>query len=311
MEHPKSTSLRCEPCSGFTLIELIAVMAVMALLAMTFFPARASSRTKAQSVRCLDNERQIIGGVAMFSHDHNDLLPPNPDDGTTVPGYTWCTGIAGIGGGAQFDPDILSDPKQCLIAPYLNTNASLFRCTADARTGLYDGAALYPNSPLKGTRVPAARTVSMSQAVGTIDPGFNSSGGHSGIPNLPVNGPWLTGSYRQNSSSTGPYRTYGKFSQMVIPVPAQLIVIAEESPFSINDASLAMSVNPLSSVWIDYPNTLHNNGCVVSLADGHVEFHKWAAPNLILTAAPFGAKHVLPTDPDWVWFTQRISSSLR
>jgi prepilin-type processing-associated H-X9-DG protein len=208
-----------------------------------------------------------------------------------------------IGGGDEFDPDILSDPKRCLIASYLNTNAMVFRCTADSRVGGYDGGSLYPNSPLKGKKVPAARTVSMSQAIGTLGPR-----GPSVEPNLPVSGPWLTGSHGQNNTRTGPYRTYGKTSQMVIPVPSQLIVITEESPFSINDAGLAMSVNPQSSIWIDYPNALHNNGCVMNFADGHAEFHKWLGPNLILTSIVTGSKFVPSTDPDWVWFTQRISA---
>jgi prepilin-type processing-associated H-X9-DG protein len=244
----------------------------------------------------------------MFTHDHNDLLPPNPDDGTSQPGYTWCVGGAGVGGPDEFNPDILSDPKRCLIALYLNTNADVFRCTADNRTGLYDGAGLYPNSPLKGTRVPAARTISMSQAVGTIDPGFNTGAGHSGIPNLPVNGPWLTGAHGQNNSRTGPWRTYGKMSHIVIPIPAQLLVMTEESPFSVNDASCATTVNPGNAGWIDYPNTLHNNGCVVSFADGHVELHKWVGSSMFLSGTPLTIRRFSGTDPDWMWFAQRTSA---
>jgi prepilin-type processing-associated H-X9-DG protein len=284
------------------------VLAVLALIGLTLLPAQASSRTKSQGVRCLDNLRQIIGAISMFAQDHHDLLPPNPDDGNTVAGYTWCIGEAGIGQGDEFNPDILSDPARCLISTYLNTNESLFRCTADARTGLYDGAALYPNSPLKGKRVPAARTISMSQAVGTIDPGYNSGGGHSGIPNLPVNGGWLTGSYGQNNSRTGPWRTYGKISQMVIPIPAELSVVTEESPFSINDASCATTVNPASPGWIDYPSTLHNNACVINFADGHAELHKWTGSSMFLSGPASSIARVQPTDPDWIWFSQRTSA---
>jgi prepilin-type processing-associated H-X9-DG protein len=255
----------------------------------------------------LDNARQVMEAVQMFTHDHHDLLPPNPDDGTRLAGYTWCVGDTGIGGQDEFNPDLLTDTTRCLVAPYLNGNASVFRCTADSRTGLYDGAALYPNSPLKGTRVPAARTISMSQAVGTIDPGFSSGGAHSGVPNLPVNGPWLTGAHGGNNSRTGPWRTYGKISQMVIPVPAELIVITEESPLSINDASCATCVEPANAVWIDYPSTLHNNGAVESFADGHVELHKWVGSSVFLSAFP-SQRHVSASDPDWSWFAQRNSA---
>lgn len=296
---------------AFTLTELIVVLGLTSLLLLALCPARAGSRTKAQGIRCLDNARQIIAAIELYTQDDHDLLPPNPDDGTALPGYTWCVGQAGIGGSDQFDPDILSDVRRCVIAAYLNTNVSLFRCTADTRTGKYDGAGLYPNSPLIGKVVPAARTISMSQAVGTIDPQYsNSGGGHSGIPNLPVKGPWLTGAYGQNNAVNGPYRTYGKLSQMVIPTPAQLNIITEEAPLSINDAGCATTVNPSSPGWIDYPSTLHNNGCVLSFADGHVELHKWTGSTLFLSGPP-GFLHVFPTDPDWVWFAQRTSARMR
>src|SRR5437868_10755519 len=144
---------------GFTLMELAAVLTMLLFLAVTLFPALASSRAKSQFLRCVDNQRQVINAVHAFTHDHQDLLPPNPDDGTTLAGYTWCTGEAGIGGADQFDPDILKDPARCLLAPYTGTNVSVYRCTADPRSGKYDGAALYPNSPLIGTIVPSARTI--------------------------------------------------------------------------------------------------------------------------------------------------------
>jgi len=80
--------------SGFTLTDLVVMIGVIILIGLTLLPAQASSRTKSQGVRCLDNLRQIIGAISMFTQDHHDLLPPNPDDGTAVAGYTWCMGEA-------------------------------------------------------------------------------------------------------------------------------------------------------------------------------------------------------------------------
>src|ERR1044071_5910057 len=107
----------------------------------------------------------------------------------------------------------------------------------------------------------------------TIDPGYNAGGTHSGVPNLPVTGAWLTGTYGQNQHDN-PWRTYGRFSEMVVPIPSSLGVLFEEDPFSLNDAGLAMSV--VVPEWIDFPGyTLHNGACVIGFADGHGEFHKW------------------------------------
>jgi len=59
-------------------------------------------------------------------------------------------------------------------------------------------------------KVPAARSVSMNEGVGTVDPTFAANGfGHSGRPTLPTNGPWLTGNHGENKHDN-PFGTYGK-----------------------------------------------------------------------------------------------------
>jgi prepilin-type N-terminal cleavage/methylation domain-containing protein len=294
------------PHRGFTLVELVFVIAVICLVMAALLPVFAASKTKARSIRCLDNMRQVSDAVYLYSHDNHDLLPPNPDDGTTTPGFTWCAGQAGIGGPDEFDPDLLADPRRCLIASHLMTNVRVFRCSADPRTGKYDGISLYPASPLIGKIVPAARTISMNQAVGTVDPCYAAGGGHCGTPNLPVKGPWLTGVFGQNNATTGPYRTYGKTSQMVLPSPSELLVLTEEATYSINDGTLAAVANLNSLKWIDYPSPLHNNGCVISFGDSHVEFHKWQGQNLNYTTLPTGL--IQPNDPDLLWVAQHISA---
>ncbi len=296
-----------DPCrAGFTLAELLSVLAVLALFCLVLAPSRARSRTSSQAFRCLNNMRQLMNTVLLYSADNHEFFPPNPDDGDTLPGYNWCAGQAGIGGADEFDPDLLRDPRRTLVAPYLHGNATVFHCTADPRVGPYDGSAFFPNSPLKGTSVPAARSLSMSQAVGTVDPGYANAGGHTGVPALPVNGPWLTGAYGQNSARTGPWRTYGKVSQMVAPVPAQLFILTEESPFSINDATLAMCVaRPL---WVDYPSTQHNLACSLAFGDGHAELHKWTSLSTV-PGTPVSQRVLSATQTnDWSWLAQRTSA---
>ena len=244
----------------------------------------------------------------MYTHDDHDMFPPNPDDGGTTPGYTWCTGQAGVGSRDEFNPDLMKDSLRNLLASYVGTNVSVYRCTADTRLGLYDGAYLYPGSPLIGKRVPAARTISISQAVGVVDPGFAAGGAHSGIPNLPTNGPWLTGTHGVNNATAGPYRTYGRTSQAVVPTPAQLFVVTEEEPFSLNDGSLAMSVG--TPLWIDFPSTLHNMAGVLAFADGHAELHKWSNPKMRLTSASFNVP-ITVNDVDWPWLSARTSARVQ
>src|SRR5690348_9169810 len=164
--------------SAFTLVELLSILAMLAMLSLVVAPSLAGTRNGSKAVRCRNNLRQLMNALLLYTSDNHELFPPNPDDGTTTPGYTWCAGQAGIGGADEFDPDILRDPKRTLVAPYLNGNVSVFHCTADPRVGRYDGATWYPDSALNGTTVPAARNISMSQAVGTVDPAYAIGAGH-------------------------------------------------------------------------------------------------------------------------------------
>lgn len=296
------------PQAAFTLLDLLAVLAVCGLLALMLVPAWASSQTRSQSVRCLDNLRQVMGAMLMYTHDNHDLFPPNPDDGTTLQGYAWCAGQAfgpppydTTTGAGTFNPDTIGNPKLCLILPYIQSNSNLLRCTADPRMGLYSG----PNPALAGKIVPATRTISMSSAVGTVDASYLSGMGHSGVPNQPVSGAWLAGvSGAHVNSHNNPWRTYGKTSDMVVPAPANLLVVTEEDPFSINDGCFATSVG--SPAWVDWPSALHNVGCVVSFADGHTELHKWLSRGTRLTG-PAYTGYVAASDPDWNWVAQRVS----
>src|SRR5262245_20203820 len=59
---------------GFSLIELLVVVAIIAILASMLLPAFSRSKSKAQSIACVNNLKQLQLGYNLYAHDNNDLL---------------------------------------------------------------------------------------------------------------------------------------------------------------------------------------------------------------------------------------------
>jgi prepilin-type processing-associated H-X9-DG protein len=270
----------------------------------------------------MNNENQLIKAMVMYGGDNFDLFPPNPDDpGNTDLGYHWVTGDAAVPGGTSTltttiaasqmtDPDYISNPTYDLIAIYTASSLGVFKCPADPRVGVYDGSD--PNR--KGTVIPAVRSISMNQGVGTIDPQYNSSGnGHRGKPTFPVNGPWLTGTHGGNHAGSGPYATFGKFTDFGFCSASMVFTTVDENPWSINDAGLAVIAQVPEAV--DFPSDMHANGCGFAFADGHSEVHQWKSTFYHLSGIPSGSKSAGAVGSlayaDWLWVASHATKNLK
>lgn len=65
----------CGTNRGFTLIELLVVIGIIGILVSMLMPSLIRAKQKANSIKCVNDIRQLAFSASMYSGDHNDEYP--------------------------------------------------------------------------------------------------------------------------------------------------------------------------------------------------------------------------------------------
>jgi prepilin-type N-terminal cleavage/methylation domain-containing protein len=258
-----------EDGKAFTLIELLVVIAIIAILAALLLPVLASSKLQAQGSQCISNLRQLtLAAVGMYTSDNRGYLAVNGDE--------------------EYQPtlgDLTENPSWCpgrednvlessnayimagLIYPYIK-NVAVYKCPAD-------------HTFVLTSQTPKTRSMSMNAWMSPAPPSQADMG------------------------TTKNCHMFFKETDLNVGGTANLWLLMDENPYSINDAS--MLINPNDDGWVDWPATYHVKANGISFTDGHAQIHKWTDPKVLNYDTENPSTGVVtpatPGCPDFPWIS--------
>jgi len=267
---------------AFTLIELLVVIAIIAILAGLLLPTLSRARAQAQTVQCLNSQRQLQLAWQLYADDHTDWIARNwhtQEGGNYPDAPSWATGLMTYETLAPAAPWFSESTNTVLLVPggygsigHYTKNPGIYKCPADKSW-----------IQISGQRHPRARSVSMNCYM---------SGGGFGDGYF-----WYV---------------FRKTADIVTPSPSQAFVFLDEHEDSITIGNFGGGAGTIwpNTRWLQLPASRHGGAGTFSFADGHTEIKKWLDPRTIMPVKRlvgwFDGNS--PQNRDVLWVTERASS---